>query len=517
MRPVVRYGIVAALVLLSTIVILDASPALRPIPLTDSAVFLYIGEQVLDGAIPYRDLWDHKGPLIYYINALGQVLTPESRWGVWWLEVVAVGAAAWLGFALMRRAFGLQAALFGSVAWILGLRAVLDGGNLVEEYALPLQFAALYFFWRSRNSANPWNEVGIGIMSALAFLLRPNIIGIPTAIMLVLIWQFVRGRDRRILYQIAVILGSILSILLIVSAYFAAQGALPQLWDNVFTYNFVYSASNWGARLISLEGAFELLTALSVFSVGGWVLLFGCLRNYKEDGGQRQFLAVLLLAFPLELALVSFAGRSFPHYYMSLLPVSALLNAFLIFHINENLKESSPLHLKKGLAVALLLGVVVGAFQNVRLPAQQLASQLSSGRPLVDLPNSYMGPFLAYTEENLTEEDTLVVWGSELAANWLSGYENPTRSIYQIQFFSTPGYPTKALGEELYNDILENKPVIIDASVSIQGFRSFGVRLGNVPGEIRPVYDYVKRFYERVDVIDPYGWPVYRYVGPSDN
>ncbi|HID73254.1 TPA: hypothetical protein EYP38_04895, partial [Candidatus Micrarchaeota archaeon] len=358
-------------------------PALRPVPLTDSAVFLYIGEQVLDGAVPYRDLWDHKGPLIYYINALGQVLTSESRWGVWWLEVIAVGAAAWLGFALMRRAFGLQAALFGSVAWILGLRAVLDGGNLVEEYALPLQFAALFFFWRSQNSSNPWNEVGIGIMSALAFLLRPNIIGIPTAILIVLVWDFVRGRDRRVLYQIAVILGPVISILLIVSAYFAAQGALPQLWDNVFTYNLAYSASSWEARLISLEGAFELLTALSVFSVGGWVLVIGCLRNDEEDSGQKQFLAVLLLAFPLELALVSFAGRSFPHCYISLLPVSAALNAFLIFHINENLKESSPLHLRKGLAVALLLGVVVGAFQNVRLPAQQLVRQLSSGQPMV--------------------------------------------------------------------------------------------------------------------------------------
>ena len=420
-RPFVLYGVVVALVLLSMIVILDASPALRPVPLTDSSVFLYIGEQILDGAVPYRDIWDHKGPLVYYINALGQTLTPESRWGVWWLEVSAVGAAAWLGFILMRRAYGLRAAIFGSVAWILALQAVIDGGNLVEEYALPLQFAALFFFWRGQNSPKLWNEVFVGVTAALAFLLRPNIIGILAAILLFLVWEFVRTRDRRVLSRLGMVLGSAAGILLIVGSYFAAQEALPQLWDNVFTYNFAYSASSWEARLTALEEAFKLLAALSVFSVAGWVLIFGRLRSSVDADVMRAFTTVLLLAFPIELTLVSFAGRPFPHYYMSLLPVSALLSAFLLFYIFDNLRVSALPKLRTGLTVGLLLGVTFGAFQNVRLPAQQFATKVLSGQPLVVLPNSYMGPALEYIKENLDEDDTLVVWGSQLSqlVEWL--------------------------------------------------------------------------------------------------
>jgi len=512
-----RYGIMVLLALLSIIVLLDASPAVRPVPLTDSSVFLYIGERILDGAVPYRDIWDHKGPLVYYINALGQIITPDSRWGVWWLEVVAVSSASWLGYELMRRIFGTHAALVGSVAWLLTLPNVLEGGNLVEEYALPLQFAALYFFWCSRRSAKLWNEVMIGAALTFAFLLRPNIIGIPTAILIFLMWQWVRERRAQNLYRLVMFVGPVAVLIAVTMSYFAAQEALPQLWDNMFAYNFLYAASSLGARLAALEMVFHLVQPLSIFSVAGWLLLVGGLRSWsQQQEGLRDLLLVLLLAYPIEIGLAIFAGRSFPHYFMSLLPVSALLSGFLWFSLFDHLREVPSSHFKKGLTAAVLLSLTLGAFRPIRVQAQQFIQQLSSERPLVDLTNSSMGPFLDYADANFTDEDALVVWGTQLAANWLSGHENPARSIYQIQFF-TPGYPTKELGEELYNDILETKPVIVDASVTIQGFRSFGVRLGNVPGAIRPVYDYVDRFYTRVDVIEPYGWPVYRYTGPKEN
>ena len=53
------------------------------LPDRDSGVFLYIGSRILEGEVPYRGIWDHKGPLIYYINALGIALTPGSEYGVW--------------------------------------------------------------------------------------------------------------------------------------------------------------------------------------------------------------------------------------------------------------------------------------------------------------------------------------------------------------------------------------------------------------------------------------------------
>ena len=36
----------------------------------DSSVFLYVARRIQDGGVPYRDVWDHKPPLIYLIGLL---------------------------------------------------------------------------------------------------------------------------------------------------------------------------------------------------------------------------------------------------------------------------------------------------------------------------------------------------------------------------------------------------------------------------------------------------------------
>ncbi|MCX6069001.1 MAG: hypothetical protein NT121_25185 [Chloroflexi bacterium] len=66
-------------------VLLPFSPVnSQSVPSRDSGVFLYTGWRVLHGEIPYLQLWDHKPPVIYYLDALGLLLTPESIWGIWW-------------------------------------------------------------------------------------------------------------------------------------------------------------------------------------------------------------------------------------------------------------------------------------------------------------------------------------------------------------------------------------------------------------------------------------------------
>ena len=51
------------------------------LPGMDNGVFLYGGQQLLVGKTPYLDFWDHKGPLIYFINALGLMIGKGSRAG----------------------------------------------------------------------------------------------------------------------------------------------------------------------------------------------------------------------------------------------------------------------------------------------------------------------------------------------------------------------------------------------------------------------------------------------------
>ena len=70
------------------------------VKLRDSSVFTYIGKVILQGGMPYRDTFDHKGPLIYLINALG--LAINERIGVWLIEFVTVFVILLAAYRLAR-------------------------------------------------------------------------------------------------------------------------------------------------------------------------------------------------------------------------------------------------------------------------------------------------------------------------------------------------------------------------------------------------------------------------------
>jgi len=89
-------------------------------PQEDAGVFLYAAQVLLDGGLPYRDVWDHKPPLIYVLDALGLLLGAGSPVGVWALQALAHAVAAVIGLRVMSRAFGTSAAVFGTIAWLLG-------------------------------------------------------------------------------------------------------------------------------------------------------------------------------------------------------------------------------------------------------------------------------------------------------------------------------------------------------------------------------------------------------------
>ena len=71
--------------------------------------------------------------------------------------------------------------------------------------------------------------------------------------------------------------------------------------------------------------------------------------------------------------------------------------------------------------------------------------------------NEY-APVIDYIAKNTKESDKVLIIGAESAVNFLARREAPTRYVYQ--------YPLALLGrrpmfEEYFNQILENKPVLI--------------------------------------------------------
>src|SRR5690348_10889005 len=63
----------------------------------DASVYAVIGRS-LGNTLPYRDLIDHKQPVVYPVYALLEAIAPRSEVAIRLASAVAAGLAAWLLF-----------------------------------------------------------------------------------------------------------------------------------------------------------------------------------------------------------------------------------------------------------------------------------------------------------------------------------------------------------------------------------------------------------------------------------
>jgi len=126
-------------------VLAQANPGSK-LPRRDYGFYVYIGEQILHGKLPYRDAWESKPPAIFYLNAVGLWIGHGSRWGVWAVEFVTLSIAIWVSYFLLKKLWGMWPALLGMLLWLYAFDKALMGGNLTEEYPMPLHFISLLLF-----------------------------------------------------------------------------------------------------------------------------------------------------------------------------------------------------------------------------------------------------------------------------------------------------------------------------------------------------------------------------------
>lgn len=497
-------------------VLTPVAPLNQPVPARDQGVYLYIGQQILDEKIPYRDVWDHKGPLIYYINALGLLMT-HSTWGVWFLEIIFLFLAAISGFLAMRMVFDPAIAFSSTILWLVTLPQVLDHGNTVEEYSLLFQFAAVYFYIRSEKiSSSYWNEFLVGVMAALAFSLRPNNVGVHLAIGLVLFSAiFFSPKDWRHAAKriLSAATGSTI-VFAVIGIYFASNKSLGYLFDEVFVFNYYYSkleTFSWQA----LPKGYNSLSFLAPLGMAGLVGLISHLYGYWKQDSQKtdqikiRFAIFILAVVPIQLYLSLMSGRKYLHYYIAWLPVLALLVSFFIFWIQQlagrilpNIRYRNILNFLIACGLILIFGIQ--PITNRLTPLASLFKTIGSEEALP--PPNYssveQGVYVEYILNHTQPDDYVLIWGNASIYNFLTEKEAPSKFVYTYAF-GVPNYVSQKMVDQLMRDIVEKKPMIIDATARDKTINGIDSTLWKDVPATQELIRFIEENYVHVDTIGP--------------
>lgn len=480
-------------------VLLPVSPLNLQFTYKDSGVFLYTGWRILNGELPYLDIWDHKPPVIFYINALGLFITSNSRWGVWLLELFSLYIAAFIGFQLIKKAFGIFPAMFSLLLWLLSIVPILQGGNFTTEYTLPLQFIALWLVFDS-NKPDGWRFFLIGLTGAIAFFTKQTAAGLWIAIVISLFLRKLSpGWLRQQFRELSLILIGGLSVCVIILIFFGVQGALPQFWSAAFEYNFFYSALDeydMASRISSAARGLRPLTraGLLQFSIIGYAIAIGLiLFNKKSTDGFRSLLLVGLIDLPVELALIGISKNTFPHYYMTLLPVLALLTGFAAWVFISLISTWKIPNIVKYAAAAGIMAVFAQGSFNTYMDQLYTYRKFNKKETVIN-----------YIKGTTTPDDYVLMWGAETLINYETLRRSPSRFSYQHPL-RREGYVDEGLIVEFLDDVIQNRPRLIINTLSPNPMYDFPIHTPEIDSKI----SYLQSHYCAVGDVD--SWPVYEY------
>ena len=71
-------------------------------PWVDVNCFVTVGQGILEGKLPYRDLMEQKGPLLYVLHALAVAIAPGRYWGIWLMETLLLAGALFVLWRTLR-------------------------------------------------------------------------------------------------------------------------------------------------------------------------------------------------------------------------------------------------------------------------------------------------------------------------------------------------------------------------------------------------------------------------------
>lgn len=323
----------------------------------------------------------HHLPAIYYTYALAMSLVGDSAWAIqfflllWTLPTV---------YFLYRLAFELTedwgtavlAALFYAI-----LSAHLQLWGQTAETELFANFFRITAVWLLvvllKRQKPAWQFIGVGLLAAGAFLYKAVYLS-PVAlcaVALLLVWWQTRQQPQAgwLFWQRAVWSGSgfVLGITA-VTAYFAALGLLPRLWQ-VFTLVQAYGGRSSGLNEEVVTGAVRIFlypllplwglainnAALLLLSLAGFLLIL--LKRPWRNG----LLFLLPIWYLLSFVEAGLKLELFAHYYLLIVPALSLMAAWFLRKVYKDLKAAGKGQLGTAVFAGLLfITVAVSVLEN---------------------------------------------------------------------------------------------------------------------------------------------------------
>ena len=349
----------------------------------DANVFFTMGRGIINGLVPYRDLYEQKGPILYFAHAICALISSKSFIGVWFLELAMATVFAFFCYKTVKLYLDppkyAVAAVPALLAAIYTVKMI-NYGDCAEELCFPILTVIMYIALRSAKEASQKGESDklpgerdsliIGVLTGILFWIKYTFLGAVIGLCIYMVLFTIKPKSWiRLLKRIGMFIAGIAIVSIPVLIYFAATGALGDLWTAYFYNNiFLYGDYDWkeiygtGIFDVPVIGTFvsivfDMLGSILLFHSYGWIMLLIVIGPFLvRDKSRDNVLALTFISLICCLAGV-FTKPHIVYYYgyitMYLAPFALILIIRLVMFVDKTFKD------RKRFASILMITVFV--------------------------------------------------------------------------------------------------------------------------------------------------------------
>jgi hypothetical protein len=447
----------------------------------DQGIFAVIGEGLLNGQVPYRDLWDVKTPGIFIVFALAEGIFGHHMLGPRILECVALFATSVI-FVDLGRAWFRDVRVGYLAALILGIfEFQLDFWHTSQ----PETYGGMFLVWASwllsgtASKRAAARHVASGVVLGMVVLMKPHL-ALPIPLLL---WGLLRRGEEtpkgpvgstlfRIFAGGSCVVGG-------VALWIWAHGAwsiVVWTWRD-FAPGYAAVGASWTISTFYMSVYSALVTLLfQLTALIGLGLVLALSLSQLKSPGRRWFWWLVGQGLCLGLA-VALQHKSFKYHYAAGFPVLALAAGW-------GWTELWKVATAPGWRYAPLFLIAFGAAYFMRFPVTDLTGtiherawnriqsllrvqdletrrevrhEMYAVRKDFDLANAEK--VAKWVQQRVEPDETFLLWGCDSIIYWLSERRPATRFIHNIPQRSP--WQEVQTRRQFMDDIKRNRPSVI--------------------------------------------------------
>lgn len=444
----------------------------------DQGIYALVGEGLLNGQLPYRDLWDFKPPGIFFIYGIAQGLFGKSMVAPRLLEVLGLILLVWCSGRLGRTFFGSSTAgyLGGAVAALVHAQLEFWHTGQPETFGGVITFVALVVATEEgKRSRRGMRWFWVGALFGAAALLKPPLGGGALVCAAYLSKrEQQRAESRRAGVMPVVLVGvGMLAPIALCALFFAVSGGWSALVWTLGEFTPGYTALGWEDRraaemlYYALEEAFFKFSALAAAGVIAAAAISP--MHLRE----REGIFIVLGVIALHVTGIAMQGKFFPYHYAATLPLIAFVAGLGLYKLYRRCLAGG---VGGVLAFVAFVGVCVAMRQAARdLPQEFWERCAIRAHYLLRLPpydsrEALDDELATVADFNLTADRAVArelrartrpgapvyIWGFEPVIHWLADRPPSSRFIYDVPQRTT--WQREHARSELMRDLKQRPP-----------------------------------------------------------